>query len=193
MRFAEFLEENTYKREDMSKLPPATIDEIQRLIREGAKNTEEQWANALELVHKAYEIASVERPTPDMSDAWKQYEEMLQLAVKELAKARGIDGDWRMSAHIFHEAAQPKKAKKKEKKEEPEYQFTITSDIDDLPLHTTVSAESIDEIVRPMMRFNITGHELEIKQRSDNHAVVHFCKDGKRCGDKITIKRVKVA
>lgn len=186
MRFKEFLQEKTYKREDMSKLSQPTIDEIQRHIREGAKNTEEKWSNALELVHKAYEVANVQRPTPDMGDAWKQYEEMLQLAVKELAKVRGIDGDWRMSAHIFHEAAQPKK------KEEPEYKYTITSDVEELPLHTTVSAESIDEIVRPMMKFNITGHEIEVKQRSQHHAVVYFCKDGKRCGDKITIKRVQV-
>ena len=184
MRFKDFLQEATYKREDMSKLPQPTLDEIQRLIREGAKNQEEEWANALELVHKAYEIANVQRPSPDMTDAWKQYEEMISMGVKELTKHRGIDGEWRMSAHIFHEAAAQAKAG------EMPTQFTITSDIDDLPLHTTVTADSIDEIVRPMFRFNITGHDIELKHRSDNHAVVYFCKDGKRCGQKITIKKV---
>ncbi len=186
MRFKEYIQEATYKREDMSKLPQPTLDEIKRLIREGAKNQEEQWANALELVHKAYEVANVERPSPDMNDAWKQYEEMLTLAVKELTKARGIDGDWRMSSHIFHEAAP---APKKKGAEQPT-QFTISSDIDGLPLHCTVTADTLDEIIRPMYRFNITGHEIEVKHRSDSHAVVHFCKDGKRCGDSITIKKV---
>ena len=186
MRFKEFLEENSYKREDMSKLPPSTMDDIQRSIREGAKNVEEQWANALELVHKAYEVAEVQRPTPDMKDGWKQYEENLQLAVKELAKARGIDGDWRMSAHIFHERAPAPKVKSDE---EVDTKFTITSDVDGLPLQCDVTADSVYDIVKPMMKFNITGHELEVKQRSDNHAVVYFCKNGERCGQKITIKK----
>lgn len=185
MRFKEFLEENTYKREDMSKLSQQDIDELQRLVREGAKNIEEKWANALELVHKAYEVAQIQRPTPEMNDAWKQYEDLISLAVKELTKHRGIDGEWRMSAHIFHERAPAPKAKT-----DVVTKYTITSDVDDLPLHATVTAESIDEIVTPMMRFNITGHEIEVKHRSPHHAVVYFCKNGKRCGDKITIKRV---
>lgn len=166
----------------MNKLPKPTMDEIEKLIRDGAKDQEQKWVNALELVHKAYEVAQVERPTPDMSNAWKQYEEMINLAVKQLAKHRGIEGDWRMSAHIFHEGVSSNT--------EQQTKFTISSEVDDLPLHTSVNANSIDEILNPILRFNITGYETEIKHRSPHHAVVYFCKNGERCGKKITIKRV---
>ncbi len=101
-----FLSTAVQEGEDLSTLPPIKNDEIKKNIRKGAKDTTQKWANALELVQKAYEVASVERPTPDMSGAWKQYEENIQYAVQQLAKIRGIDGDWRMSASIFHEADQ---------------------------------------------------------------------------------------
>ena len=39
--------------------------------------------------------AGAERPIPNMAAAWKQYEQFIQLAVNQLAKYRGIDGDWR--------------------------------------------------------------------------------------------------
>lgn len=89
------------EKDDLSKLPHETINEIEKLIRGGAKDKDQDWANALELVHKAYEVAQVQRPTPDMNDAWEQYEELLSYAVKELAKHRGLDGKWRMSSHVF--------------------------------------------------------------------------------------------
>lgn len=100
----ELLEKTEYVDEDPSRLPQATVDHLKKLIREGCKPDKETgqyqpWANALQLVHKAYEVAHVQRPTPDMKELWKQYEEIIQFAVKELAKTRGIDGSWRMSAH----------------------------------------------------------------------------------------------
>jgi hypothetical protein len=42
-----------------------------------------------------------------MDSAWKQYEEMIQYAVQQLSRERGIDGSWRMSAAMFHEAYSP--------------------------------------------------------------------------------------
>lgn len=169
--------------DDLSKLPQDTISELEKLIREGAKDKEQKWANALELVHKAYEVAQIQRPTPDMKDAWQQYEDLLKFAVKELTKHRGIDGDWRMSAHIFHEAAPAVEPTK----------YEITSTLDDLPVVGTVTADNIDEVIRPFYKFNITGHELEVKHRSPNHCCVYFCKDGKRTGAKVTIKKVPTA
>lgn len=80
---------------DLSELPPHTITDIEKEIRKGAKNIDIQYANALELVHAAYLAAGVERPTPNMVAAWKQYENFIQLAVNQLAKYRGIKGDWR--------------------------------------------------------------------------------------------------
>jgi predicted small metal-binding protein len=91
---------------DMDSLPEDVMNEIQKNIRTGAKDLEQLWSNALELVHKAYEVSGVQRPTPDMKNAWKQYEQNLQYAVQQLSKYRGIKGDWRMSSSVFHEALQ---------------------------------------------------------------------------------------
>jgi hypothetical protein len=193
MRFKDYLQEakSRYDRSDLNKLPQPKIDEIEKLIRDGAKDLEQKWANALELVHKAYEVAQVQRPTPDMNDAWKQYETMLSLAVKNLAKHRGRDGDWRMSSAIFREFEHALSKLIVEADKEQQTKFTISSEIDELPLHTTVTADTMDEVLNPILRFNITGHEVEIKHRSPNHAVVHFVKNGERTGRKITIKKVK--
>lgn len=86
------------QQKDATKLQPYQVDEIRKKIREGAKDIEQKWANALELVHKAYEVTGNERPTPLQKDLWKTYEDMISFATKELANVRGIDGDWRMTS-----------------------------------------------------------------------------------------------
>lgn len=98
------LNEENNKGEVSNKLTDYQIDVIKKNIRTGAKPDKESgefqpWANALQLVHKAYEVANIQRPTPGMKDLWDQYVEIIKFAVKELAKTRGIDGDWRMTAH----------------------------------------------------------------------------------------------
>lgn len=84
-------------------IPDELMKKIQKNIKDGAK--EKRWANALELVHKAYEVAAVQRPlSPNMKNAWKQYEENIAIAVNQLAIHHGMDGDWRMSSAMFREA-----------------------------------------------------------------------------------------
>lgn len=99
------LSEAKNNKNDLSILPEDVIKELKKNIKDGASDLEQDWANALELVHQAYKIAGVERPTPSEAGAWKQYEELLQLAVEELADSRK-DGDssWRMSSTVFREA-----------------------------------------------------------------------------------------
>lgn len=92
----------------LTLLPNDVVTALKKRVREGAEDQEQKWANALELVHKAYEVEGVVRPDPAMGDAWKQYEEMLTYAVAQLAKNRGMDGDWRMASSMFREALQPK-------------------------------------------------------------------------------------
>ena len=93
------------KSKDLSILPEETIKEIKKNVRDGATDLEYEWSNALELVHQAFKIAGVERPTPSEREAWKQYEELLQYGVKELADARiNFDSSWRMSSTVFREA-----------------------------------------------------------------------------------------
>lgn len=90
----------------LSELPPATVEHLKRLITKAAslkrgsrdEDLPDHWSNALELVHWAYEKSSVERPQPFMRHAWKQYEEVISHAVKMLARFRGLNGAWRLSA-----------------------------------------------------------------------------------------------
>ncbi len=103
---SEQTEDATANADKPNVLTQHDMDHIQKLIRDGTKPDKEtgqyqQWANALHLVHKAYEVAGIQRPTPDMPDLWKQYEENIQFAVAQLSKAHGVNGDWRMSSSEF--------------------------------------------------------------------------------------------
>lgn len=90
----------------LSELPPATVEHLKRLItkasslKRGSRDEDlpDHWSNALELVHWAYEKSNVERPQPFMRNAWKQYEDVISHAVKMLARFRGLNGAWRLSA-----------------------------------------------------------------------------------------------
>jgi hypothetical protein len=112
-----------------------------------------------------------------MEAAWKQYEEMIKHAVQELAKARGMDGDWRMTA--LSEA----------KTDVEEIEFSIETNVDGLPVNVIRKGLSIDEIIKPFYAHNVTGHDIELRHRGANNVCLYFCKDGKRTGDKVTIKK----
>lgn len=80
------------------QIPFGKNEEIRKLIKKGAMDPEHQWTNALDLVHRAYEVADVERPTPSMRDAWDQYEENILFSVKMLQKStdKGMrDDSWK--------------------------------------------------------------------------------------------------
>lgn len=97
-----------FQKDDMSLIPEDIMREINKIILKGAKDKEQKWANALELVHSAYDQTGTPYPSPDEKSAWKQYEENIANAVKQLAKARGLHGDWRMSSSVFHESISTK-------------------------------------------------------------------------------------
>ncbi|KKL93292.1 hypothetical protein LCGC14_1876070, partial [marine sediment metagenome] len=115
---------------DLSELPEGELKKIKTNIRKGAQDTDQRWANALELVHTAYELAQVQRPDITMESAWKQYEEMINHAVQELAKARGLDDNWRMTSSSLHEA-----------KEVEEIQFSMETNVDGLPVNVIKKAK----------------------------------------------------
>lgn len=83
---------------DDEALPETVVAELRSNIRKGAKDLEQDWSNALELTHKAYEVSSVGRPSPRDTDQWKQYEALIQFAVAQLAATRGMSGKWRMTS-----------------------------------------------------------------------------------------------
>jgi hypothetical protein len=108
MSFKEYLIEastSTFTKNDLTTLPEEMVKEIKKIIRKGAEDLDQKWANALELVHHGYEQTGTIRPSPDMKGAWNQYEDIISYSVDQLAKNRGLTGDWRMSSSIFNESA----------------------------------------------------------------------------------------
>jgi hypothetical protein len=89
---------------DVSLLPEVVINELKSNIRTGAKDLAQQWKNALELVNKAYHVANVRRPSPDIRGAWRQYEDLIQFGVRQLSATRGLGGDWRMTSPMIKES-----------------------------------------------------------------------------------------
>jgi hypothetical protein len=164
--------------DDLDALPPDIMTELQKNIRDGSKDQTQKWANALELVHKAYEVAGVERPTPDLKNAWKQYEENLSYAVQQLAKYRGMDGDWRMSSAIFTEAALMPKAKK----------FRVTYSGPTTSEGTTVEADSLDEIINELTE-HTHGYDAKV-HKMEHEAHISYSKWGIKKGGTVTIRRV---
>lgn len=165
---------------DRSELPEGDLNKVKKNIRKGAQDTDQRWANALELVHTAYEVAEIQRPDNNMEGAWKQYEEMIKVAVEELSKARGLDGDWRQST--INEVKQP---------DPEEIEFSIETTVDDLPVNIIRKGKNIEEIIKPFYSHNVTGHDIELRHRGANNVCLYFCKDGKRTGDKVTIRKRK--
>lgn len=106
--------------EDMSELPQDIINDIKSLMRKGVNpgkkdleayqqthGTAElpQWKNALELLDTAYHNANIEKP-PINSKGWKQYLDLIPVAVKLLADKYGLQGDtakWRITQPIVTE------------------------------------------------------------------------------------------
>lgn len=79
-------------------IPYGKNQEIRKLIKKGAMDPEHNWTNALDLVHRAYEVADVERPTPSLRNAWDQYEANILFSVEMLQKAtdKGMrDDSWK--------------------------------------------------------------------------------------------------
>lgn len=165
---------------DMDALPEDAMSEIQKNIRNGAKDTEQLWANALELVHKAYEVSGIQRPTPDMKGAWKQYEQNLQYAVEQLAKSRGIKGDWRMSAAVFHEALQKMQV----------FKVYLTS-----PGFSTsykTQARSMSELLDYIEKHEKGDYEMKVIPKDDGTTSIRFSRYGVRVKYFIDIEPIGV-
>jgi hypothetical protein len=153
------------------------MSELQKNVRDGASDIKQKWANALELVHKAYEVAGVSRPTPDMRKGWKQYEENLTYAVQQLAKFRGMDGDWRMSSSVFYEALEPKKKL-----------FRVTYHGETGGEGSTVEANNIDEVINKLSAHET--YDVKIHKHSDSNARLSFSRWGIKKNGHVEITKV---
>jgi len=166
----------------LDALPEDAFAEIQKNIKSGAKDLDQDWANALDLVHKAYKVSGVERPTPDLKNAWKQYETNLQFAVEQLAKHRGMDADWRMSSAIFHEALERK------------FKFRVIEMGDNHGKGHEVEAASIDDIVDSIKKRTENIHDVKVTKSKDkenpNSVMLSFSKWGIRNNYRVKIIQI---
>ena len=169
--------------EDLDSLPEDLMKDIQKNVRDGAKDQEQKWANALELVHKAYEVAGAERPSPDLKNAWKQYEENLQYAVAQLAKERGMKGDWRMSSAMFHEAMESRKMS-----------FRVIEMGDEWGKGHTVHAKSLDDIIKKIKNKGNGRFDVNVRKSSDSDnprmVTLEFSKFGIRKNYRVRIQQL---
>lgn len=166
---------------DMSELPEGTMKEIQSNIRKGAKDKNQNWSNALELCHKAYEVNGVERPEPSWRAAWKQYEENIQYAVQQLAHFHGLDGNWRMSSRSLREGYND------------DYKRTFRVHVTGPNLKDTsfvVGAQNRNEVVRAVKQAFKESYDVKADM-VDEGAEITFWKMGVRTNNKISIKPAK--
>lgn len=169
------------KKEDLSIVPEDAIKDIKKNIKDGAADLEQDWANAMELTHKAYSVAGVERPTPSERGAWQQYEEMLQLAVNELADARKLSKDksWRMSSTVFKEAM------------EPRIKVRVVELGGSSGRGHTVEAKNMEEVIE-MIRKQAggKGYEMEVKDHDDGSRTCCFSQHGIKKNYTVTLNRL---
>jgi hypothetical protein len=168
--------------EALDALPEDAMSEIQKNIKAGAKDLDQDWPNALGLVHKAYSVSGVERPSVDMQNAWKQYETNLQIAVEYLAKYRGMDGDWRMSSAIFHEALERK------------FKFRVVELGSESSKSHDVEAKSLNDIVDAITNKTNNTHDVKVTKSKDkespNAVTVSFSKWGIRKNYQVKISQL---
>lgn len=169
---------------DLTTLPDQVIGEIRKLVRKGAQDLEQDWTNALELVNKAYQVANVRRPAPDQKGAWKQYEELITDAVKELHKTRGIKGKWRMTDSIIREAAE------KDPLNMPIGKRRFFIDIPGTGSAEVMNASTLDDIIEQITnKLRRHGVKTRIDERAKKHAMLSIWKDNVK-RDQITVKEI---
>ena len=171
----------TEKKEDLSIVPEDAIKDIKKNIKDGAADLEQDWSNAMELTHKAYSVAGVERPTPSERGAWQQYEEMLQLAVNELADARKLSKDksWRMSSTVFKEAM------------EPRIKVRVVELGDSKGRSHTVEAKNLEEIIEMVRKqAGERGFDMDVEDKDDGSHVCTFAQHGIKRNYRVTLSRI---
>lgn len=168
------------EKQELDKLPEDVVKEINKNIKKGARDIEQKWSNALELVHKAYEVSGIQRPTPELRTAWKQYEEAIAFAVKELAVSRGLDSDWRMSSAVFHEGYEFEPSKKKT--------FHVVIDGNVGGKGMAVEAGNLDEVIDMIKGQN--DYDVKIKKINSKKAILEFSKWGIRKKTHVKIAQI---
>lgn len=116
-----------------------------------------------------------------MKAAWKQYEENITYSVQQLAKFRGMDADWRMSAHIFHEAMAKQMT------------YRVSSESPTSKETYQVAAKDLDEIIDGINSRNTNLYDVDVKKSDDGRAAtLYFSKYGIKKNYRLKIEKNNV-
>lgn len=171
LSLVQFLQLNEQDEDQITLLPDAIVAEIKKNITAGAKDLQQKWKNALELVHKGYQVANVRRPTPDQKGGWTQYEAMIKHAVKQLSATRGINGDWRMSSVLIKEQSDGKQKLVKLAKNRFFMKIPGAHPVE-------VEGDNVNAIIDQLTnKFRRHGVRTQIDQKTDNHVILSLWKD----------------
>ena len=77
-----------------NEFPKDTITAIKKRINVYTKDLTMNWDNAAEMLDAVMLELKVPKPTANLFKRWKQWDELLEFSVQNLADARGIDGPW---------------------------------------------------------------------------------------------------
>ena len=167
--FSEYLIEAS--KDDITTIPDKVLGEIKGLIRKGAADLTQAWANALELTNTAYHVARVRLPRPEQKGGWKQYMDMIAFSVKQLAQSRGLDGKWRVAGSTVREAVE-----QNFDDVEPISKHRIFVSVpgeDVIELHADNLDDAIDMIVsRIRVGKEVRGTKVRVEERSKERAVL---------------------
>lgn len=70
---------------------------IEKFIRNTAKDISIDIPNAVFLVLAAYKNENLTKPHHSDTKSWNQYNDLIEYSVDQLSKFRGYDGDWRLT------------------------------------------------------------------------------------------------
>jgi hypothetical protein len=157
----------------MTTLPNMVISELQKLINQGARDLQQNWENAAELVNTAYHISNIRRPNPDQKGAWKQYTELLKDGVEALYKARGPKGGWR-SSDVMHAESINNIGVLIEKMGSQRFFVKIPGAMD-----VEVDASDMSEVIRELSnKIRRHGASVEVTHRTQEGAVLTVIRQG---------------
>ena len=74
--------------------PMDTFSSLKKAINKEAKDLEKKWSSAIDLVDYVFEDLVVPKPGASLKVRFRQYLDLLKIAVDDLGQARGMNDDW---------------------------------------------------------------------------------------------------
>ncbi len=171
--------------ERLTTLPEVVISELKKLIRSGARDLQQQWADSLELINTAYHVSKIRRPSPSQKGAWRQYEELIKYGVGQMFAARGNKGSWRKSDVVYSESTVPTIQPLNEDMGKHRFFISIPNTAD-----VEVEGDSLSEIVHDLInKLRRHGTTAHVTHHTQEGAILSVMRDGEQV-EEIIIKHI---